>query len=89
LQTIRKASLLLLYYFVRGTLSPSFTPCKGDNIPLDPGMPPSAVFIIYLKVNAVAQQIIPHLKSYKIKHISIFFRIMEDTFSGRILDLFN
>nr|MBP7185504.1 hypothetical protein [Ruminococcus sp.] len=52
--TIRKASLLLLYYFVRGTLSPSFTPCKGDNIPLDPGMPPSAVFIIYLKVNAVA-----------------------------------
>jgi len=44
----------LLYYFVRGTLSPSFTPCKGDNIPLDPGMPPSAVFIIYLKVNAVA-----------------------------------
>ncbi|MBO5572369.1 MAG: hypothetical protein J5926_06640, partial [Ruminococcus sp.] len=48
------ASLLLLYYFVRGTLSPSFTPCKGDNIPLDPGMPPSAVFIIYLKVNAVA-----------------------------------
>ncbi|MBO5571692.1 MAG: hypothetical protein J5926_03115, partial [Ruminococcus sp.] len=40
---------LLLYYFVRGTLSPSFTPCKGDNIPLDPGMPPSAVFYYLFK----------------------------------------
>ena len=35
-QNVRKASLRLLYCFVRGTLSPSFTPCKGDNIPLDP-----------------------------------------------------
>ncbi|MCR5111825.1 MAG: hypothetical protein K6B38_13145, partial [Ruminococcus sp.] len=29
---VRKASLRLLYCFFRGTLSPSFTPCKGDNI---------------------------------------------------------
>ena len=32
LRNVRKASLCLLYCFVRGTLSPSFTPCKGDNI---------------------------------------------------------
>ena len=32
LRNVRKASLRLLYCFVRGTLSPSFPPCKGDNI---------------------------------------------------------
>jgi len=80
LQTIRKASLLLLYYFVRGTLSPSFTPCKGDNIPLDPGMPPSAVFIIYLKVNAVALVKYPQktVRTLNVRTV-YFFQLMNIT----------
>ena len=50
----RKASLRLLYYFVRGTLSPSITPCKGDNIPLDPRNAAFGGFYYFKKVNAVA-----------------------------------
>jgi hypothetical protein len=44
----------LLYYFVRGTLSPSFTPCKGDNIPLDPRNAAFGGFIIFLIYNIYA-----------------------------------
>ena len=47
LRNVRKASLCLLYCFVRGTLSPSFTPCKGDNIPLDPRNAAFGGFIIF------------------------------------------
>jgi hypothetical protein len=54
LRNVRKASLCLLYCFVRGTLSPSFTPCKGDNIPLDPRTCACGAFLYFLKVNAVA-----------------------------------
>jgi len=47
----------LLYCFFRGTLSPSFTPCKGDNIPLDPGNAAFGGFYYFKKENAVAVRI--------------------------------
>ncbi|MCR5111279.1 MAG: hypothetical protein K6B38_10280, partial [Ruminococcus sp.] len=54
LRNVRKASLRLLYCFFRGTLSPSFTPCKGDNIPLDPRNAAFGGFYYFKKVKAVA-----------------------------------
>jgi len=47
----------LLYCYFRGTLSPSFTPCKGDNIPLDPGNAAFGGFYYFKKENAVAVRI--------------------------------
>ena len=52
--TANSSTLRLLYCFVRGTLSPSFTPCKGDNIPLDPRNAACGGFYYFKKVNAVA-----------------------------------